>query len=149
MTYLLDTDALSFTSPVSRLAGHQADAWRNWVRLNQDSLFISAITIMEIRFGLERLRGKGATRKSADLAKWLLITETIYRERIVWVSPEIAGRAGELLARAERSGVMPGAEDALVAASAELAGCCLMTRNERHMAAFGVEWMNPLRLPVG
>ena len=142
--YLLDTDALSFTSPKSRLAGDGAEAWRSWVRRNRERLFISVVTIMEIRFGVEKLRAKGASRKGAALAKWLLIGETIYRDRIVWVSPEIAHRAGEMLARAERAGVMPGSEDAIIAASAEVSGFRLVTGNERHMRALGVAWLNPL-----
>lgn len=143
--YLLDTDVLSFTSPSSRLTGAQADAWRDWVRSKQDHLFFSAITIMELRYGVEKLRGSGATRKSESLAKWLLITETIYRNRVLWISPEIAHKAGELLARAMRAGIAPGSEDALVAASAEVSGFVLVSGNERHMRAFGVELLNPLR----
>lgn len=143
--YLLDTDVLSFTSPASRLSGEEVETWRSWVRSNQEQLFISAVTIMEIRFGVERLRTKGAASKCAALGKWLLITETIYRDRIVWVSPEIANQAGALLALAEHTGVKPGAEDALIAASAAVSGYMLVTRNERHMRAFGVEHLNPLR----
>lgn len=141
--YLLDTDVLSFTSPTSRLAGDKVEAWRSWVRDNQQQLFISAITIMEVRFGVERLRAKSASSKSLALDKWLLIAETIYRDRIVWVSPEVAHKAGELLARAEQVGSRPGSEDALIAASAVVSGFALVTRNEKHMRAFGVDILNP------
>ena len=147
--HLLDTDALSITSPASRLSGDAVETWRAWVRRNQDTLFLSVITIMEVRFGLERLRTRGASRKATDLAKWLLITETIYRDRLIWVSPEIAHRAGEMLARAAKAGVTPGAEDALIAASAEASGFRLVTRNEKHMRAFEVELLNPLSAPPG
>ena len=143
--YLLDTDVLSFTSPASRLAGGEVEAWRSWVQDNQQQLFISAITIMEVRFGVERLRAKGASSKSLALDKWLLIAETIYRDRVVWISPEVAHKAGELLARAEQAGSRPGSEDALIAASAAVSGFVLVTRNEKHMRAFGVEFVNPLR----
>lgn len=144
--YLLDTDALFFTSPQSKLSGEEVTAWRLWVRMHQSRIFLSAVTIMEVRYGLERLKARGATSKSAALAKWLLITETIYRGRIVWVSPEIAHRAGEMLAQAEKAGLTPGAEDALIAASAAVSRYLLVARNERHMRAFDIEWENPLRI---
>jgi predicted nucleic acid-binding protein len=143
--YLLDTDVLSITSPLSRLAGEEIEAWRDWVRKNADALHLSVVTLMEVRFGLEKLRAKKAVNKAAALNKWLLVTETIYRARIVWVPPEIAHKAGELLYRAERAGVTPGSEDAIIAASAELTGFRLVSRNERHMRSFGVQVLNPLK----
>lgn len=143
--FLLDTDILSYTSPASRLSDDAAEAWRGWVRDNEGKLFLSVVTLMEIRFGVETLRAKGASKRSAALGKWLLITETIYRDRIVWVSPEIADKAGAMLARAVQAGVTPGSEDALIAASADISDFRLVTRNERHMNTFGIDCLNPLR----
>lgn len=142
--YLLDTDVLSITSPASRLAGAEVEAWRNWVRLNGELLHFSVVTIMEVRFGVERLSARGATIKADTLRKWLLVTETLYRSRIVRVSPEIAHKAGELLHRAAQEGADPGSEDALIAASAEIMGFRLVSRNERHMRALGADCLNPL-----
>jgi predicted nucleic acid-binding protein len=144
--YLLDTDVLSLTSPTSQLTGAAAERWRSWVGRNEAALHLSAITLMEVRYGVERLRLRGASRRAADLARWLLIVETIYIDRIVWISPEIADRAGVLLARCEAGGIEPGAEDALIAASAEVQGFRLLSRNARHMAGFGIAWANPIDL---
>jgi predicted nucleic acid-binding protein len=146
--FLLDTDVLSLTSPVSQITAHEAEAWREWVRNNSDALHISVITIMEIRFGLEKLRSKGTTRKSDLVQKWLLLSETVYRNRIIPVSTEIAHKAGKFLQNAFQRGVAPGAEDALIAASAEVMGLHLVSRNGRHMSALGVSCIDPLsKLP--
>jgi predicted nucleic acid-binding protein len=142
--YLLDTDVLSITSPASRLAGDAVDGWRRWVEDNTDRIHLSAITTMEVRFGVENLRTKGHYRKANALAKWLLISETLYRDRIIWISPDIAHRAGEMLSVAASSGHRPGAEDALIAASAAVLGMRLVSRNLRHMRALGSDCVDPL-----
>lgn len=142
--FLLDTDVLSLTSPASRLKEPRADAWRDFVRDNGDRLWFSVITIMEVRFGIERSRLRGATRQAAQLSKWLLVAETIHADRLVAVSPAIAHRAGEMLAKAVAGGASPSAEDALIAASAENRGMRLISRNRRHMLAFGIECIDPL-----
>ena len=54
--YLLDTDVLSITNPASGLSEPQAQAWRDWVRRNERVLYFSTVTIMEVRFGVERAR---------------------------------------------------------------------------------------------
>jgi predicted nucleic acid-binding protein len=120
------------------------EGWRDWVRTNDARLHISAITLMEIRFGVENLRAKGAVAKAAVLSKWLLITETLYRDRIIWISPEIAHKAGEMLSAAANVGMRPGSEDALIAASAAVNGMRLVSRNLRHMKALGAVCLDPL-----
>jgi predicted nucleic acid-binding protein len=144
LSYLLDTDVLSITSPVSRLSGLAVEDWRDWVRTNDSRLHISTITLMEIRFGVENLRAKGSVAKATVLSKWLLITETLYGDRIIWISPEIAHKAGEMLSAAASVGMRPGSEDALIAASAAVNGMRLVSRNLRHMKALGAVCLDPL-----
>lgn len=146
---LLDTDVLSLTSPNSRLIGAAAESWRHFVRDNVETLHFSVITLMEVRFGIERLRSRGAHRQAGDLAKWLLIAETIHSGRLLQISAEIAHLAGTMLARATSAGFAPGAENALIAASASHLGMRLVSRNRRDMNALGVECIDPLeRLPL-
>lgn len=143
--YLLDTDVLSLTSPTSALDTGEVQRWRDWVGSNQEALYFSVITLMEVRFGLEKLQAKGATAKCGRLKKWLLLTETIYRHRTIPVSSEIAHLAGAFLHNAARKGMAPGAEDALIAATAQVADLRLVSRYNKHMAALGVDCLDPLR----
>jgi len=131
------------TSPQSRLAGAAVEDWRRFVRENVELLHFSVVTLMEVRFGIERLRLRGANRQAADLTKWLLIAETIHSERLVPVSAEVAHKAGAMLARAVSLGFAPSAEDAFIAASAAHHGMRLVSRNSRHMTALGIDCIDP------
>ena len=142
--FVLDTDVLSITSPLSVVPHPMAEAWRDWVRGNVVDLHFSVVTLTELRFGVERLRAKGASRKAADLTRWLLASETVHRTRILDVTPDIAHRAGELLWHAVGSGTQPSTEDALIAATADICGFRLLSRNGKHMGVFGIDWANPL-----
>ena len=62
--YLLDTDVFSLTSPTSGLRGAEIEKWRDWVKGNDAHLHLSVITIMEVRFGIEKSRIKGSPSKS-------------------------------------------------------------------------------------
>ena len=147
--YILDTDVLSIANPASGFPEPQAQTWRDWVRRNQSVLYFSTVTIMEVRFGIERARARGASQKADRQGRWLVAAETAHRDRIIPITSEIAHRAGDLLARAVASGAAPGSEDAFVAASAEVLGFTVLSRNARHMRALTDRWLNPLEgLPM-
>jgi predicted nucleic acid-binding protein len=142
--YLLDTDVFSMTSPVSGLRGAHAERWRDWVRRNEAVLYLSVITIMEVRFGIEKSEAKGARQKAAQLKRWLAVAETAYRARIIPVTVDIAHRAGELLQGAVAGGTTPSSEDAIIAATADVQKLHLLSRNSRDMKALQASWTDPL-----
>ena len=144
--YVLYTDVFSITSPVSAFDAPTVSAWRAWVHLNQNLLYFSVVTVMEVRFGIEMARHRGATQKARRLEEWLLAAETVHRERLIPVSSDIAHRAGALLHRAVTEGVTPSTEDALIAASAEIRGFAVLSRNGKHMRALTDHWFDPLDL---
>jgi toxin FitB len=143
--FILDTDVLSITSPTSGMTGDQASAWRTWVQDNVDLLHFSAITVMEVKFGIVKLAAKGASNKATQLKRWLLAAETVYQPRIVPIGIDIARKAGELLYGAVGRGHSPSTEDAIVAATADVLGYTVLSRNARHMAALSVRWLDPLQ----
>lgn len=144
--YLLDTDVFSITSPVNGLSAREAEDWRGWVRDNETALYFSVVTILEVRFGLEKASAKGATRKANQLRRWLSAAETIHRSRIVPVTIEIAHTAGEMLHRAIARGMAPSTEDSIVAATAAVMRFKVLSRNARDMEALGADWHDPLGL---
>ena len=147
--YVLDTDVLSLTAP-SGYGDAATDAWRRWVRDNESGLYLSVVTLMEVRYGLEKSRAKGATKKAEILTQWLASAEALHYGRIFSVSVEIAHKTGELLYRAVASGMAPSAEDAIIAATAEVNGFMVLTRNAKDMRALTTSWMNPFEaLPSG
>ena len=142
--FVVDTDVLSLTSPASKLDTEAVARWREWVRRNRQDIFLSSITIMEVRFGIENLRARGAEARAMALRQWLLAAETVHAHRVVPVSTEIAHAAGALLHRAFRNGGKPESEDALIAATAASLGFRLLSRNAKHMGLFGVDFIDPL-----
>ncbi len=145
--YILDTDVFSITSPTSGFGAPAAEAWRLWVERNQERLYFSVVTIMEVRFGVEKSAAKGATKKAEHLRKWLAAAETVHRNRIIPVTIEIAHRAGELLYGAVAAGMAPSAEDAIIAATADVKGFTVLSRNAKDMTALKANWSNPLDAP--
>lgn len=142
--YVLDTDVLSLTNAATGYDTAAVAAWRSWVQDNGDGLYLSVVTLMEVQFGIEKCRAKGAAKKAATLRKWLASAETAHRSRIIPVSAEIAHAAGALLWGAVASGASPSTEDALVAATATVKGFTVLSRNGKHMGALKAVWLDPL-----
>lgn len=144
MIHLLDTDVLSLTSPLSKMEGAAVERWRAWVREHASELRLSAVTLMELRFGLAKLKAAGATARAQRLHRWLTLVRTAYRSHVLPVTDAVVVEAGAMLWRAVAAGTRPSAEDALIAATAKTAGFTLLSRNLKHMEALGVACQDPL-----
>jgi len=145
--YVLDTDVLSLTNTASGFNDAEVEAWRKWVGDHQQCLYLSVITLMEVRYGVEKVRAKGATNNAEQLAKWLASAETAHRGRLLPVTIEIARKAGEPSYRAVAAGMAPSSEDAIIAATADVKGSTVLSRNAKDMAALGANWRNSLDTP--
>lgn len=134
MSYLLDTNV------VSELARPEPDSKvTRWLaEIPAESLFLSVITLGELRRGVERLPA-GARREKLrhwlerDLRAWL-------GSRLLPVDAAVADRWGRLLAAAPRT---PPAVDSLLAATALEHDLRLVTRNERDFDFAGLGVINP------
>ncbi|HEX3209747.1 MAG TPA: PIN domain-containing protein, partial [Geminicoccaceae bacterium] len=84
-----------------------------------------------------------APRKAALLQAWLADVTAFHRSRILVVDDEVALRAGQLLAKARAAGVKVSAEDALIAATADLRAMTVLTVNARHFAPMSVRYVDP------
>jgi toxin FitB len=133
MTYLLDTNV------VSELRKRDPDphllAWYGTV--TSAEIFISVLTIGEIRMGIERLRRKDVVR--ADLLEqWLHGLHTSFGDRIITVD----GAVAEAWGRLNVPDPLP-VIDGLLAASAQIRGWTLVTRNTADLARCGVALLDP------
>ncbi len=112
------------------------------------SLFISAVTVAEIEDGIAKLRREGASRKSTDLTAWLDTVLHLYGDRIIAFDATTARVAGALSDRARGLGHAPGLADIIIAATAQLHGLTILSRNLRHLEPLGVAVVDPfLKLP--
>lgn len=143
--YLLDTSVISLLAPERpRLSGDFA----KWVESRQDSLLLSAITILEIEQGINKLIRAGGTARAERLTNWLNAILDDFSDRVLVVDVDIARVAGAMSDAAIAIGEHPGLADVLIAATAKAHSAIVLTRNGRHFAALGVEFADPLeRLP--
>ena len=133
MKYLLDTNVVSefrLSSPNPGVV-----AW--WAGVDQDSLYLSVITLGEIRKGIERKRARDPELASA-LDVFLDGLTHAFARRIEMVDVEIADIWGRLRAA-------PGTPpiDGLLAATALARGWTFVTRNVRDVEQTGCLVLNP------
>ena len=123
MSFLLDTNVLS--EPMKERPNPGVLAWLS--RVDEDQVFVSVVSITELRFGVERLAiGKPRERLDGWLRKDLILR---FEGRILPIDLRIAGACGGLMARSESMGRPMKARDAFIAATAEVHGLTLVTRN--------------------
>jgi predicted nucleic acid-binding protein len=123
MSFLLDTNLLS--EPMKEQPNSGVLEWLS--QANEDEVFVSVVTITELRYGVERLAtGKRRERLDSWLRKDLL---SRFEGRILPVDLRIADACGGLMARSESMGRPLEARDAFIAATAQVHGLTLVTRN--------------------
>jgi toxin FitB len=137
--YLLDTNIISNVtkpSPSKALLAWMAE------RVDND-LFISALTVAEIRRGLlEKPKGK----KRALLEAWFSGPEgpqALFADRVLPFDENAALIWARLMADGTARGRPRSALDMIVAAVAEANDCVVVTDNEKDFA--GLKFVNPLR----
>jgi toxin FitB len=103
---------------------------------DEDRIFLSVVSLAEIRFGVERL---AAGRRRTRLDEWLREELPVrFEGRIVPVDGEVADACGQLLARARRAGRGLGAMDALIAATCLARDLVLATHNLADFEGLGM-----------
>jgi predicted nucleic acid-binding protein len=111
----------------------------SWIgEQNAADLYLTSVTIMEIRKGVEGKR-KESPRRANELEKVLDMIVGQYGDRILPLTTEAADLAGRNLAKVPNSDV----EDAQIAAIAKANGMTMVTRNVKHFQDFDLEIYNP------
>lgn len=135
--YLVDTDVISEARRGSKAnAGVQAffrDAARDGT-----PLFLSVVTIGELRQGVERIRHRGDEAQADRLERWLDRVVRDYADAILPIDEEIAQVWGRLR--------VPNPENPLdkqIAATALIYDLTVVTRNSSHYEPTGVRLLNP------
>jgi toxin FitB len=137
VNFLLDTNVVSeWTKPRPDTG---VVAWL--AEADEDRVFISVITVAELRRGIESLPA-GARRER--LEAWL--TEQVplrFEERLLAVDAETANIWGRVMARGQAAGCPPGTMDAFIAATTLRHDMTLVTRNVLDFETLGVRLVNP------
>jgi len=134
VSYLIDTNVISELRKGKR-ANPGVVSW--FEGLADEEVFLSALTLGEIRRGIESIRRRDSTAASV-LESWLGRIAEAHRDRIVAVDRAIAEEWGRMNAPDPLPVV-----DGLLAATAKVAGLTLATRNTDDIARSGVSFFNP------
>ena len=137
MSFLLDTNVVSeWTKPRPDTG---VVAWL--AEVDETEVFLSVVTFAELRYGIERLPA-GARRRRLD--EWVSRELPLrFEERIVGVDGAIADEWGRVVARREARGRPIQAMDALIAATAQVHGLTLVTRNTADFQTAVKSILNP------
>ncbi len=134
MSYLLDTNVISELRKGDR-ADNRVRAW--FAGLAEEEIFLSALTIGEIRCGVESVRRRDPD-SAAALESWLSRLGESHRGRIVPIDRAIAEEWG----RMNVPDPLP-VVDGLLAATAKVLGLTLATRNVTDVMSTGVDLLDP------
>jgi toxin FitB len=137
VNFLLDTNVVSeWTRP-------RPDAGVvTWLaEADEDRVFLSVVTLAELRHGIERMPA-GARRDRLDL--WA--TDDLparFEARILPIDADIADRWGRIMARGQAGGRPVHAMDGFIAATTERHDLTLVTRNISDFEILDIRLLNP------
>ena len=135
--YLVDTDVIS----EARKGDHSNAGVRSFFEQagrEEVGLYLSVVTVGELRQGVERIRHRGDRAQAQRLERWLLRLTTTYADRILPIDEETAHVWGRLR--------VPNPEkplDKQIAATALIHNLAVVTRNVDHFGPTGVRVLNP------
>ena len=137
MSFLLDTNVISeWVKP------RPNDGVIEWLAtVDEDRVYISVITIAEIRFGIEKVP-PGARRKRME--DWFATDlPTRFDQRILPINVEIAQACGKIMNGGRVAGRPIGPMDAFIAATAQIGDLTLVTRNISDFEFIGLPMISP------
>ena len=140
MKYLLDTNIISeFVSkkPNQKVLDYVSS-------LDENDVYLSVITIGEIRFGIEKLDKEKQKKKIKSLSDWLN-NDLMQRfdGRVLDIDMKIMLKWGEINAQLQKIGKPMPIMDSLIASSCLAKEFVLITRNENDFYSFEIEMVNP------
>ena len=136
MKYLLDTCVIS--ELVKPSPNPMVLDWLN--DIPSERLFLSVITIGEIRKGLTKLPD---SKRKYRLTEWLNSLLEDYQDRIYTIDLTVAENWGVMQGKAEKSGMPMSSMDSLIAAIAYTHNLVLVTRNIIDFKASNLPINNP------
>jgi len=134
VTWLIDTNIISEIRKGARCHPGVA-VW--WASVEDRELFLSVLTLGEIRRGIEGVQHRDPA-KAAALERWLREVVDAFGARIIGVDLAVADAWGQMSAARSVPVI-----DALLAATAQVHDLILVTRNTADVSGLGVQTLNP------
>lgn len=135
MSYLVDTNV--FSEPAKPKPDAKVVAW---LREHEGELYISAVTIGEIRRGIELLPDG---KRKTQLSQWFRSLCSCMKGRVLAFNTGTAHVWGQLKAKWDKDGLVVPALDGQIAATAHRHSLTVVTRNTGDFAGTNVKTLNP------
>lgn len=133
--FLVDTNVVSELRKGDR---GNAGVRAFWQRVEPATLFVSAVSIGELRRGVENLRARGDLPQAQLLESWLNDVLIDYADRILDFDRECAQMWGKLMSPHPQHPI-----DKQIAAIALIHDLTVVTRNTADFNGMGVRLLNP------
>ena len=141
--FLVDTNVISEARKGRRADPGVMAFWTEAAR-NDAPLFLSAITIGELRRGVDLIRHRGDHQQAAVLEAWLVQVLQEYGDRVLALDGDAAQLWGRLRVPNPHNAI-----DKQIAAIALLHDLTVVTRNSEDFAGTGVRLLNPFLASSG
>lgn len=135
--YLIDTNVISEGRKGARANAGVRDFFKRMAS-DETPVFLSVVTVGELRRGVESIRHRGAAAQASRLEKWLQRLLRHYEDYILEVDADVAQLWGRL-----RVPHYENALDKLIAATALIHDLTVVTRNHDDFSTTGVRVLNP------
>jgi toxin FitB len=133
----VDTDVISEIRKGEK-ANSGVRAFFESASLDGDDLYLSVVSIGELRQGVERIRHRGDKDQADLLERWLKQVSRAYADAILPIDEETAQVWGRLRVPNPKNPL-----DKQIAATALIHDLTVVTRNTEHFAPTGVRLKNP------
>jgi toxin FitB len=136
--FLVDTNVISALAPSKRPGSAEVIEWLDKA---SPQLFLSVVSAAEVKSGIAKAEREGAMTKARRLTEWWESIEYLYADKLLPFDLRCAHIAGQILDEARAH--QPGFEDIAIAATAQVHGLTVLTRNMRHFEPLGVRVLDP------
>lgn len=140
--FLVDTNVISEARKRARADPGVRGFFERAAR-HGDALYLSSITVGELRRGIERIRRRGDAEQAGRLEAWLDRVLEQYADHVLDVDADVAQVWGRLCVSHPEHPV-----DKHIAATALIHDLVVVTRNTRDYAGTGARLMNPFAAPA-
>lgn len=135
--YLIDTNVISELRKKGNINSGVKDFFTQ-ASFNKAPMYISVVTIGELRRGIELIRHRGDLVQCQALEQWLNVIVEEYDEHILEFSQEAAQVWGALRVPHHENAI-----DKQIAATALVYDLCVVTRNVEDFKTTGAKVINP------
>ncbi len=135
--FLIDTNVVSEARKKTKANVGVRHFFKQVIK-DKTQIFISVVTVGELRRGVELIRYRGDIRQANQLEKWLEVLLAEFQDHVLDITQDIAQLWGKLCAPHPQNAL-----DKQIAATALIHDLTVVTRNQKDFIRTGARVVNP------